>query len=103
MNVTQRGTFILNDERVPILISVPANKNTGGKLFYQAGVFMDIPFFNSSILSFNFSQNFGSPEVGIVNVQEIVNGQRIDYMKSGNLNGFNIELGFKMPISTLVR
>jgi hypothetical protein len=103
MNVTQRGALILNDERVPILISVPANQNTGRKLFYQAGVFMDIPFFNSSILSFNFSQNFGSPEVGIVNVQEIVNGQRIDYMKSGNLNGFNIEVGFKMPISTLIK
>lgn len=103
MNVTQRGAFILNDERVPVLLSIPATQSSGGKLFYQAGAFMDIPFFNSSILSFNFSQNFGSPDIGFVNVQEIVNGQRVDDKKSGNLNGFNIELGFKMPISTLVR
>jgi hypothetical protein len=103
MNVTQRGAFILNDERVPVLLSIPTTQSSGGKLFYQAGAFMDIPFFNSSILSFNFSQNFGSPEIGFVNVQEIVNGQRVDYVKSGNLNGFNMELGFKMPISTLVR
>ncbi len=103
MNVTQRGAFILNDERVPILLSVPATQSSGGKLFYQAGAFMDIPFFNSSILSFNFSQNFGSPEIGVVNVQEIVNRERVDYMKSGNLNGFNIEVGLKLPISTLVR
>lgn len=103
MYVTQRGAFVLDDERVPVLLSTPATQSSGGKLFFQAGAFVDIPFFNSSLLSFNFSQNFGSPEVGFVNVQEIVNGQRIDYSESGNLNGFNIELGFKMPISTLMR
>ncbi|MCL6260303.1 hypothetical protein M3O96_14470 [Aquiflexum sp. TKW24L] len=101
--VTQRGALVLDDERVPVLLSTPSTQRSGGKLFFQAGAFMDIPLFNSSILSFNFSQNFGSPEVGFVNVQEIVNGQRIDYSESGNLNGFNLELGFKIPISTLMR
>lgn len=103
MNVTHRGAIMLNDERVPVLKSAPADQNSGGKLFYQAGAFIDIPFFNSSLLSFNFSQNFGSPEIGSVNVQEIVNRERVDYMKSGNLNGFNIEVGLKLPLSTLMR
>lgn len=103
MDETHRGAIMLNDERVPVLKSAPTDQNSGGRLFYQGGAFIDIPFFNSSILSFNFSQNFGSPEVGVVNVQEIVNRERVDYMKSGNLNGFNIEIGLKLPISTLVR
>lgn len=103
LDEAQRGAVMVNDERVPALRSVPTDQNSGGKLFYQAGVFFDIPFFNSSLLSFNFSQNFGSPEIGVVDVQEIVNGERVDYMASGNLNGLNIEVGLKLPLSTLIR
>lgn len=103
MNVTESGFTLLDDERVRALSAVPARQNSGGKLFYQAGAFVDIPFFNSSLLSFNFSQNFGSPEIGLMNVQEIINQQRVEYVKSGTLNGFNIEIGFKMPISTLIK
>lgn len=103
MNVTQRGAVMVNDERVPALRSVPTDQNSGGKLFYQAGAFVDIPFFNSSLLSFNFSQNFGSPEIGQVNVQEIVNQQQVESVKSGTLDGFNFEVGLKLPISTLTK
>ncbi|EOZ96718.1 hypothetical protein A33Q_2028 [Indibacter alkaliphilus LW1] len=103
MNVARIGAVMVNDERVPALRSVPTDQNSGGKLFYQAGAFFEIPFFNSSLLAFNFSQNFGSPEIGQVNVREFVNQQQVESVKSGTLDGFNIEVGLKLPISTLVR
>lgn len=103
LDETQRGAVIVNEERVPALRSIPTDQNSGGKLFYQAGAFFEIPFFNSSLLSFNFSQNFGSPEIGQVNVQEIFNQQQVESVKSGTLNGFNLEIGLKLPISTLTK
>lgn len=102
IDVTEKSVFVLNDERVPVLLSTPATQSSGGKLFFQAGAFVDIPFFNSGLLSFDFSQNSGSPEIGFVNVQEIINQHRVDYVKYGTLNGFNIGSGFKMPVSTLM-
>ncbi len=99
-NVYERGRFMLDGEQVPFFLAYPSSEASWGKLLYQAGVFVDIPFFNSSMISFNFNQNFGSPDIGLMTVEEIVDGNRINYTAGGTLNGFNIELGLKIPFST---
>lgn len=75
-----------------------------GAIFFNAGIFVEVPIFNSSLLNFKVSQNFGSPKVGLMNVSGEVNGQPIeDFQASGTLNGFMLELGYKLPLKVFFK
>jgi hypothetical protein len=70
-----------------------------GAVFFNAGIFAEIPIFNSSLLNFKVSQNFGSPKVGLMDVTGEVNGQPVNFESSGMLNGFMLEVGYKLPVN----
>lgn len=70
-----------------------------GAIFFNAGIFAEVPIFNSSLLNFKVSQNFGSPDVGLLDVTGEVNGQPVNFESSGTLNGFMLELGYKLPLN----
>lgn len=70
-----------------------------GEIFFNAGLFAEVPIFNSSFLNFKVSQNFGSPKVGLMDVTGEVNGQPVNFESSGTLNGFMLELGYKLPLN----
>ncbi|MFN3997707.1 hypothetical protein [Algoriphagus sp.] len=85
------------------LTSTPLDQNIQGKLFFNAGVFAEIPIFNSSMITFNFSRNFGSPEVGKINVSGNVNAEPVNFDSSGSLNGWIMEVGYKLPLKSLFK
>jgi hypothetical protein len=85
------------------LTSTPLEQNFQGKMFFNAGVFAEIPIFNSSRMTFNFSRNFGSPEVGRVNISGEVNGEPVNFDSSGSLNGWVMEVGYKLPLKVLFK
>ncbi|MCH6233198.1 hypothetical protein [Cognataquiflexum rubidum] len=74
-----------------------------GAIFFNAGIFAEVPIFNSSLLNFKVSQNFGSPKVGLMDVTGEVNGQPVNFESSGTLNGFMLELGYKLPLNVLFK
>ncbi|MCR9013411.1 hypothetical protein [Aquiflexum gelatinilyticum] len=74
-----------------------------GAIFFNAGIFAEVPIFNSSLLNFKVSQNFGSPDVGLLDVTGEVNGQPVNFESSGTLNGFMLELGYKLPLNVLFK
>lgn len=85
------------------LSSSPLEQNSKGKVFFNAGVFTEVPVFNSSMLTFNLSRNFGSPKVGKVNIIGEVNGEPVNFDASGSLNGWMWEFGYKLPLNRIFR
>ncbi|WP_111670511.1 hypothetical protein [Algoriphagus litoralis] len=85
------------------LTYTPINESSQGKVFFNAGVFAEVSIFNSSMLTFNFSRNFGSPEVGKVNVTGTINGEPVNYVTSGSLDGWIMEVGYKLPLNVLFK
>lgn len=85
------------------LTFTPVGQNSYGKVFFNAGVFAEVPIFNSSMMTFNFSRNFGSPDVGKVTVSGEINGEPANFDASGTLNGWVVEVGYKLPLKTILK
>lgn len=85
------------------LTTVFRDQNSQGKVFFNAGVFAEIPVFNSSMMTFNFSRNFGSPEIGKINVSGEVNGEPVNIDAAGSLDGWIMEVGYKLPLRVLFK
>jgi len=74
-----------------------------GKIFFNAGVYAELPIFNSSLINFKLSQNFGSPKVGVIDLTGDINSTPVNFESSGSLNGFMIEMGYKLPLNVLFK
>lgn len=82
---------------------VAQNSDLNGKVFFNAGVYAELPIFNSSLINFKVSQNFGSPKVGTVDLTGEVNGDPVGFESSGSLNGFMLEMGYKLPLNLIFK
>lgn len=85
------------------LTFTPVDQNSSGKIFFNAGMFAEVPIFNSSMMTFNFSRNFGSPDVGEVAVSGEINGEPANFDAPGTLNGWVVEVGYKLPLKTIFK
>lgn len=79
------------------------NLDLAGKVFFNAGAFVEVPIFNSSLINLKLSQNFGSPKVAVIDVTGVANGNAVNRESSGSLNGFMMELGYKLPLNLLFK
>lgn len=82
---------------------VAQSSGLNGKVFYNLGVYAELPIFNTSLINFKVSQNFGSPKVGTVDLTGQVNGDPVDFESSGSLNGFMLEMGYKLPLNLIFK
>jgi len=80
-----------------------ADTDLSGKIFFNAGVYAELPIFNSSLINFKISQNFGSPQVGVIDLKGDINGTPVDFESSGSLNGVMLELGYKLPLNLIFK
>jgi hypothetical protein len=74
-----------------------------GKVFFNAGMYAELPIFNSSLINFKISQNFGSPKVGVFDITGEANGNPVSFESAGTLNGFILEMGYKLPLNLLFK
>jgi len=74
-----------------------------GKIFFNAGVYAELSIFNSSLINFKISQNFGSPKVGVLDITGEANGNPVSFESAGTLNGFMLEMGYKLPLNLLLK
>jgi hypothetical protein len=79
------------------------NTNLNGKVFFNASLYAELPIFNSSLINFKVSQNFGSPKVGTLDLTGEVNGEPVNFESSGTMNGFMLEMGYKLPLNLLFK
>jgi hypothetical protein len=79
------------------------NTNLNGKVFFNAGLYAELPIFNSSLINFKISQNFGSPKVGTLDISGEVNGEPVSFESSGTMNGFMLEMGYKLPLNLIFK
>ncbi|MGY6520391.1 MAG: hypothetical protein ACXIUD_01590 [Mongoliitalea sp.] len=91
------------EEVIYNLASEPVEQQVSGKVFFNSGLFAEVPIFNSSMLTFNFSRNFNSPKVGKVRLVGEVNSEAFDQTFSGSLNGWVLEMGYKLPLNTIFK
>lgn len=77
------------------------NTNLNGKVFFNAGIYAELPIFNSSLINFKVSQNFGSLKIGTLDLSGEVNGEPVNFESSGTLNGFMLEMGYKLPLNLI--
>lgn len=85
------------------LTAIPVEQNSASNVFFNAGVFAEIPVFNSSMFTFDFSRNFGSPDVGRVAISGEVNSQPVNFDAIGTLNGWVMEFGYKLPLNRIFK
>lgn len=85
------------------LIFTPIDSDPKGAVFFNAGIFAELPIFNSSLLNLKISQNFGRPKVGLADVTGEVNGQPVNFQGSGTLDGLMLELGYKLPLNVIFK
>jgi hypothetical protein len=81
------------------LESTPLEQTSQGKIFFNAGLFAELAVFNSSMLTFNMSRNFGSPRVGRENITGTIYGRPINQELTGTLDGWLLEVGYKIPLT----
>ena len=80
-----------------------ADTDLSGKIFFNAGVYAELPIFNSSLINFKISQNFGSPQVGVIDLTGDITGTPVNFESSGSLNGLMLELGYKLPLNLIFK
>lgn len=85
------------------LTSVPLEQASAGKVFFNAGLFGELPVFNTGMITFDLSRNFGSPAVGRENITGSISGAPLNQMLTGTLDGLLLEIGYKIPINRFVR
>ncbi|MBC6366632.1 hypothetical protein [Algoriphagus sp. AK58] len=78
--------------------STPLEQTSEGKVFFNAGLFGELPVFNSGMVTFNLSRNFGSPAVGRENISGMIYGRPLNQELTGTLDGWLLEVGYKIPI-----
>ena len=71
---------------------------THGRFIFNAGLFVEASVFNSSFLTFKLSRNFGSPDFVKIRADYLIEETPIHIESVGNINGFMMELGYKLPL-----
>jgi hypothetical protein len=74
-----------------------------GRFTFNAGMFAELSVFNSSFLTFRISRNFASPDFVKINGNYIIDGIPVSTETTGNINGFMLDLGYKVPLKVLNR
>ncbi|WPR76093.1 hypothetical protein [Algoriphagus sp. NG3] len=74
---------------------------THSRFIFNAGLFVEASVFNSSFMTFKFSRNFGSPDFVKIKADYLIDGIPLHIDSAGNIEGFMMELGYKLPIKVL--
>ncbi|WP_075349498.1 hypothetical protein [Algoriphagus marinus] len=72
-----------------------------GRLVYNAGIFTEVSLFNSSFLTFKVSRNFASPDFVKIQANYLIEGSPIALESAGNMNGFLVDVGYKLPLKVI--
>lgn len=70
-------------------------------IFFNAGVYVEKRFLNSSFISFKLSRNFGSPDFSKIDAVFQIEGNEISMNPTGGLNGYLADLSVRLPLKVL--
>lgn len=74
-----------------------------GRFAFNAGLFAEMSVFNSSFLTFKISRNFASPDFVKINANYVIESIPVSVESFGNINGFLLDVGYKIPLKVLNR
>ena len=73
------------------------------RFLFNAGLFTEFSVFNSSFLTLKVSRNFNSPDFAKINAGYIINEVPVSVESPGNLNGWLLDVGYKLPLKLINR
>ncbi len=74
-----------------------------GRFAFNAGLLAEMSVFNSSFLTFKLSRNFTSPDLVKIHADYVINGTPVSVESVGTINGFLLDVGYKIPLKVLNR
>jgi hypothetical protein len=99
---TGSGGAIINDKEYTYTSEVYSVRELEhGRFAFNAGLFAEMSVFNSSFLTFKISRNFASPDFVKINGTYVIEGTPVTVESFGNVNGFLLDLGYKIPLKVL--
>jgi hypothetical protein len=99
---TGSGGAIINEKEYRYTSEVFSDRELEhGRFAFNAGVFTEISVFNSSFLTIKISRNFASPDFVKINGNYVIEGTPVSIESLGNINGFLLDVGYKIPLKVL--
>ncbi len=99
---TGSGGAIINEKEYTYTSEVYSVRELEhGRFAFNAGLFAEMSVFNSSFLTFKVSRNFASPDFVKINGTYVIEGTPVTVESLGNVNGFLLDLGYKIPLKVL--
>lgn len=96
------GGAIINEKEYRYTSEVYSDRELEhGRFAFNAGVFAEMSVFNSSFLTFKISRNFESPDFVKINGIYVIEGTPVTIESLGNINGFLLDVGYKIPLKVL--
>lgn len=71
--------------------------------FFNSGFYAEMPLFRTSLIAFKASRNYGSPAFDRAAVDYQVNGLPKLFENNGTLNGWLLEVEYRLPINNLLK
>lgn len=101
---TGSGGAIINEKEYRYTSEVYSLRDLEhGRFAFNAGVFAEMSVFNSSFLTFKISRNFASPDFVKINGTYVIEGTPVLIESLGNINGFLLDIGYKLPLKVLTK
>lgn len=96
--ISVSGRRIIDGMEYPYEFQVTGLPSDSNGLFFNSGIYTEMPLFRTGLISFKASRNFGSPDFDRANVDYQVSGVPDSFDSQGNLNGWLLEVEYRLPL-----
>jgi hypothetical protein len=99
--ITSAGSRMVGGISYPFESQRTGFESNSKRVFFNSGIYTEMAIFNTGMITFKASKNYGSPTFDLVHVDYQVSGVPASLESRGNLNGWLLELEYRLPISHL--
>jgi hypothetical protein len=92
------GTRIIDGVAYPYESQMTGLAANPRGVFFNSGIYTEMPLFRTGLITFKASRNFGSPAFDRVQVDYEVGGVPGSFQSQGNLNGWMLEVEYRLPL-----
>ncbi|MDO9553432.1 hypothetical protein [Rhodonellum sp.] len=97
------GVRTIDGVGYPYSSEIKGIKTNSKGVFFNSGFYAEMPLFRTSLIAFKASRNYGSPAFDRASVNYQVNGLPKSFENNGTLNGWLLELEYRLPINNLLK
>lgn len=92
------GNRVIDGEAFPYVSHATGLAVSPKGVFFNSGIYTEMPLFRTGLITFKASRHFGSPEFDRVQVDYAVSGVPGSFESQGVLNGWMLEAEYRLPL-----